>query len=73
MRKKVFFDLKRPYVFIPMSADFFHHGQNFLVKAKKFGNIIVGLMTDTGIKSYKKKLPFFNYNQRKKFLKKLNV
>ena len=56
-----------------MSADFFHHGHvNLLLKSKKFGNIIVGLMTNAGIKSYKKK-PFFNYDQRKKFLMKLNV
>ena len=42
-----------------MSADFFHHGHvNLLVKARKFGNIIVGLMTDTGIKSYKKNFLF---------------
>ena len=72
MKKKKFFNIKRPYVFVPMSADFFHHGHvNLLVKARKFGNIIVGLMTDTGIKSYKKKLPFFNYNQRKKVLKEI--
>ena len=72
MKKKVFFNVQRPYVFIPMSADFFHHGHvNLLVKAKKFGNIIVGLMTDAGIKSYKKKLPFFKYNRRKKVLKEL--
>ncbi len=72
MRKKVFFDLKRPYVFIPMSADFFHHGHvNLLVKAKKFGNIIVGLMTNAGIKSYKKRFPFFNYYQRKKVLEEI--
>ena len=72
MRKKVFFDLKRPYVFIPMSADFFHHGHvNLLVKAKKFGNIIVGLMTNAGIKSYKKRFPFFDYYQRKKVLEEI--
>ena len=72
MRKKVFFDLKRPYVFIPMSADFFHHGHvNLLVKAKKFGNIIVGLMTNAGIKKYKKRFPFFDYYQRKKVLEEI--
>ncbi len=55
-----------------MSADFFHHGHvNLLVKARKFGNIIVGLMTDAGIKSYKNRLPFFGYNQRKKVLKEI--
>ena len=53
-------------VFVPMSADFLHHGHiNILVKSNKFGNIVVGLMTNAGIKSYKKRLPFFDYNQRK--------
>ena len=66
MKKKIFFNLKRPYVFVPMSADFLHHGHiNILVKSNKFGNIVVGLMTNAGIKSYKKRLPFFDYNQRK--------
>ena len=72
MKKRVFFNLKRPYVFIPMSADFFHHGHvNLLVRAKKFGNIIVGLMTNAGIKSYKKRFPFFDYYQRKKVLEEI--
>ena len=38
-----------------MSADFLHHGHtNLLKKASKLGNVIGGLMTDKGIKSYKK-------------------
>ena len=55
-----------------MSADFFHHGHiNLLQKAKKYGNIIIGLMTDAGIKSYKKRSPYFTYQLRKKVLKEL--
>ena len=42
-----------------MCGDFFHHGHiNILIKANKLGNVIVGLMTDKGIKSYKIKKPF---------------
>ena len=38
MKKKKFFNLPRPNVFIPMSADFFHHGHiNLLKRAKKYG------------------------------------
>ena len=38
-----------------MAADLFHHGHiNILLTAKKYGNVIVGLMTDKGIKNYKK-------------------
>lgn len=55
-----------------MSADFLHHGHiNLLQKAKKYGNIIIGLMTDAGIKSYKKKSPYFTYKLRKKVLKEI--
>tara|TARA_B100001540_G_C15775543_1_gene628471 strand:+ start:1040 stop:1516 length:477 start_codon:yes stop_codon:yes gene_type:complete len=73
MKKKKFFNLSRPYVFIPMSADFFHHGHiNLLKRAKKYGNIIIGLMTDNGIRSYKNKYPFFKYNLRKKVIKEIS-
>ena len=72
MKNKTFFKLQRPYVFVPMCADFFHYGHvKILIKAQKYGSIIVGLMTDAGIKSYKKKNPFFNFNQRKKILEEL--
>ena len=55
-----------------MSADFLHHGHiNLLQKAKKYGNIIIGLMTDAGIKSYKK-IPYFTYKLRKRS-KEINV
>ena len=65
-------NLKKPHVFIPMAADLFHHGHiNILLKAKKFGSVIVGLMTDKGILSYKKKKPINKYSDRKKILKQL--
>tara|TARA_B100001778_G_scaffold324192_1_gene318252 strand:- start:50 stop:496 length:447 start_codon:yes stop_codon:yes gene_type:complete len=70
--RKNYFNLSRPYVFIPMSADVIHHGHiNLFKKAKKYGNIIIGLMTDAGIKSYKKKSPYFTYKLRKKVLKEI--
>ena len=73
MKKKSFFKIPRPYVFVPMSADFFHYGHlNLLLKAKKYGNLIVGLMTDKGIESYKKKKPLIKYNLRKKILKHID-
>jgi len=69
--KKRFFNFSRPYVFVPMCADFFHHGHiNILIRANKLGNVIVGLITDKGIKSYKKK-PFITYNNRKKILQNI--
>lgn len=63
--KKNKIKVKKPWVFVPMSADILHKGHiNILKKAKRFGNVIVGLMTDRGIKSYKKKTPIFRYKDR---------
>ena len=62
-------NLRRPFVFVPMAADLIHYGHiNILLKAKKYGTVIVGLMTDNGIKSYKKKKPLINFSNRKKIL-----
>ncbi len=55
-----------------MCADFIHHGHiNILKKSKKLGNTIVGLMTDAGIASYKKRKPIINYKNRKKILESI--
>jgi len=71
-KKKTIENVSRPYVFIPMSADILHHGHiNILKKSKKLGNVIVGLMTDKGISSYKGKKPFIKYINRKKILQEL--
>ena len=54
-------------IYIGMSLDFIHHGHiNILKKSKKYGSLIVGLMTDRGIKSYKKKLPFRSFEIKKR-------
>lgn len=59
-------------VFVPMSADIIHHGHiNILKKAKKFGKVTVGLMTDKGVFSYKKKLPILKYKYRKQVLESI--
>lgn len=64
--------LKRPFVFVPMAADLFHHGHiNILLKAKKYGTVIVGLMTDKGIKSYKNKPPLISFKNRLKILRQI--
>ena len=62
MGNKRFIQIERPHVFVPMAIDFLHHGHiNILIKAKKYGNVIVGLMTDNGIKSYKRNYWFFSF------------
>ncbi len=65
--KRIFFNLKRPYVFVPMCLDFLHQGHvNIIRKSSKYGNIILGLITDKGILTYKKKKPINNFKNRKK-------
>jgi len=74
MSKKIFFQFPRPYVFVPMALDFLHHGHiNILIKAKKYGNVIVGLMTDHGIKSYKGRKPIISFKNRIKILNHINM
>ena len=44
----------RPLSFITMCADPIHHGHiNILQKAKEYGSVVVGLMTDNAMKAYK--------------------
>lgn len=66
-KKRKFLKLKRPTVFVPMCLDFLHHGHiNILTKSRKYGTVIVGLMTDKAILSYKKRNTLIKFNQRKK-------
>jgi len=74
MNNKKIFPFPRPYIFVPMAADIFHHGHiNILIKAKKYGNVIVGLMTDSGIKSYKGKKPIISFKNRLKILNHVDL
>ena len=75
MIKKIkYFKFKRPYVLVPMSLDFLHHGHiNILAKSKKLGNIIVALSTDDGILSYKKKKLLFHIKKDLKLPAALNM
>jgi len=59
-------------VYIGLSLDVVHHGHiNLINHAKKYGNLIVGLLTDSAIAT-NKKLPLLNFNQRKKILQSIN-
>ena len=52
-------------VYIGMSADLIHHGHlNIIKKAEKLDKVIVGLLTDAAIASYKR-LPLGPNEQRK--------
>ena len=51
-------------VYVGMSADMIHHGHiNIIKEAAKYGDVIVGLLTDKAIASYKR-LPYLTYNER---------
>lgn len=52
-------------VYVGLSADLIHPGHlNIISEARKLGYVIVGMLTDSAIASYKR-LPFLNYEQRK--------
>ena len=54
----------RPIAFVPMCLDPIHHGHiNIIHEAKKYGNVVVGLMKDEAMVSYKRK-PFINFEGR---------
>ena len=48
-------------VYVGMVGDFFHHGHvNIIEEARKYGNVVVGLLTDKAVASYKR-LPIFTF------------
>lgn len=52
-------------VYVGMSADLIHHGHiNIIQEATKLGEVIVGVLTDKAIASYKR-LPHMPFEQRK--------
>lgn len=54
----------RKTVYVGMSADIIHPGHlNIIHEATKLGRVIVGVLTDNAIASYKR-LPYLNYEQR---------
>lgn len=60
--------MNSPIVYVAMSGDIIHPGHiNILKIASSYGKVIVGLLTDSAIASYKR-LPYMNYDQRKKVI-----
>ncbi len=52
-------------VYVGMCADVVHPGHlNIINTAKELGRVVVGLLTDEAISSYKRQ-PFFSFEQRK--------
>ena len=60
-------------VYVAFGADYLHRGHmNVLKIAKKYGDVIVGLMTDNATVEYTN-LPHFLYEQREAIFKKINL
>lgn len=56
---------EKPTVYVAMSVDLVHPGHlNIIKEAKKLGRVVIGLLTDEAIASYKR-LPFMQFEQRK--------
>lgn len=63
--------MKRKSAFVPMACDLIHEGHiNILKQASKYGEVIVGLLTDEAISKYKP-LPTFDYKRREKIVKSI--
>lgn len=58
-------------VYVAMSADIIHPGHlNIISEARKLGDVIIGLLTDRAIASYKR-LPYMSFEQRKTVVENL--
>lgn len=58
-------------VYVGMCADLIHHGHiNIIREANKLGKVIVGLLTDEAIVSYKR-APILNFVQRKQIIENI--
>lgn len=63
----------RPFAFVPMCADPIHFGHiNILKEASKYGTVVVGLMTDEAMISYKRH-PVASYKNRASVVEHLNM
>ena len=61
---KLLGEMKMKQVYVGMSADLVHPGHlNILREASKYGEVIVGLLTDSAIASYKR-LPYMTFAER---------
>ena len=71
MKNKI--NKRKKIVYAGFAADILHEGHiNILKSASKLGKVIVGLLTDEAITSYKK-LPHLNYKQREIIIKSTSI
>ena len=61
----------RPLVYVAMSADLIHPGHLNIIKiATEYGYVVVGILTDKAIASYKR-LPYMSFEQRKEIVENI--
>tara|TARA_B100000989_G_scaffold169397_1_gene126786 strand:+ start:1688 stop:2983 length:1296 start_codon:yes stop_codon:yes gene_type:complete len=65
--------MREKIVYVGLAADILHEGHiNILHQASKLGKVIVGLLTDQAISTYKK-IPLLDYKQREIVVKNLKL
>ncbi|ESS74082.1 phosphonopyruvate hydrolase PphA [Methyloglobulus morosus KoM1] len=58
--------------YIGMTVDILHHGHvNIIEKAREYGDVIVGLLTDSAVADHKR-LPYLTYEHRKKIIENIS-
>jgi len=63
-------DMKKT-VYVAMSADLVHPGHlNIIKKAKELGDVVIGLLTDQAIASYKR-VPYMTYEERRAVIEEI--
>ena len=64
---------KKKIVYVPLAADILHVGHlNILETAGKYGQVVVGLLTDKAIAEYKN-IPLLSFDDRYKIIQNLKV
>lgn len=60
-----------PIVYIQMTVDILHHGHiNVIARAREYGDVIVGLLTDSAI-AENEHLPYLTYEHRKQIIENI--
>ena len=58
-------------VYVPLAADILHSGHlNIINRAKKYGKVVIGLLSDNAMAEYKN-IPSLEYEERYKIVKNL--
>ena len=58
-------------VYVPLAVDILHSGHlNVIDKAKKYGKVVIGLLSDSAVAEYKN-IPSLSYNERYRIVKSL--